>query len=157
MDFFETIAYDNPTKAIAILQQHTRHIPETQGEIASGLKAVLRNLNDERKDEFLKELTEIHPDYWLFKESIESDYDDERQAPIEKASACGCMAGANGQQGVQSYMATGDAQTIMSQYQDKLNKLENEQTTNKTVNDKVFKLVVLGIIVILAYKILLKK
>jgi hypothetical protein len=157
MDFFRTVAYDNPSRAMDILSMHTRAIPDTPEELADGLKGTMRNLRHGEKEEFLRALTEIHPDYELFRETIEPNYDEAFENFSERTGACGCKAGANGQAAVNTYMATGEAQQLMSQYNEKLNRIEIEQNTTKTVNDKVFKIVVVGIIAILAYKILLKK
>lgn len=152
-DFFHDVAYRNPGKAMDILSMHTRVRPESQDDLADGLRGTLRNLRVAEKEPFLSALVSAHPDYDLFMDSIQPNSQSEFE---EKASACGCSAGANGEGTVQSYMASGEATNIMSEYKDKLNRMEQEQNSSKSTNDKIFKLVIGAAIVFIMYKILNK-
>jgi hypothetical protein len=152
MDIFENIAHNNPDRAINLLGRHTRFIPESPQELADGLRGTMRNLRWSEKEEFLRELREAHPDYDLFMDAIEPNYQKDFEEKAQ-ASGCGCGAvGSNGQSTVQAYMATGEAQAIMSEYQQKLMKMEQETVTNKAMNDKIFKVVIVAVVVAIAYK-----
>lgn len=154
MDFFAYMSQAVPKETSRILSRYSSEHPTNSQELESCLRRTMSRLRDDEKRSLLEELSEYHPDREIFLAPT-----DPNESPEYFQNACGCgsHASANGQHAVSAYMSGSDANGIMSTYtQDKINKLENERSTSKQVNQQTFRLVMIAAVLFLAFKILRK-
>jgi hypothetical protein len=170
MDLFDYVSYSDPKRALEVYRQYSRIRVTDEQELSDGLRAVMKGLRMEDKEDFLTKLAMIHPDRQMLMETqteIKSDPDDDYTAHkcncphcMMKAGAHG-MAMANGQNAVTHFMNSG----AMPEYQNnqtkaletELQNIKQETKANKLMNDKIFQLVTLGILGFLIYKFAIKK
>jgi hypothetical protein len=154
MDTFDIVALNKTREASDLLARHSRFRAHDPEQIALGLRSVYKNLRLEEKEDFLRSLADIHPDYDLFQDIFSGEPNYVYENGYAQASGCGCggKVHANGQSVVSHYMASGEATNITAGTFDRLNKLEQEQNTNKLLNQKLFNAFILIAVVVFAYK-----
>ena len=154
MDFFRYMSQSVPSETQRVLRHYSDENPTNAQELEDCLRRTMTRLRDDDKRNLLEELSEYHPDREIFLAPT-----DPIESPEGFANACGCggHASASGQGAVSAYMSGSDANGIMSSYtQDKINKLENEQSTSKQLNQQTFRLVMIAAVIFLAFKIIKK-
>jgi len=165
MDIFDIVSNHRPQDALALLRQYSRSRVESQADLADGLRSVVHGLPEGQQEEFLIELSNLHPDAQLFREINQSDM----PSSFNRGSCAACntmpspvtgsYAEANGQQAVNHYMSTGPmAKTIddQSSLSKEIDALKNNNQSSKEIDDKIFKIVVILLIAYLIHKIYLK-
>ena len=160
MHLFDYISNNAPNETLQVFKRWSNIRVYNPEELSNGLHAVLKELPLERKQVFLAELAEVHPDREMFEEMYSPE-------PIEdfsnanghncNCSHCQIKFGANGQQAVSHFMSNGDIQNLLDTKTQNLNQeianMKNEATNDYKMNDKIFKLVMFGVIAFLVYKI----
>ena len=174
MDIFTYTAYKNSDDAIALAREHSKMRVRDENELASLLRAVYKNLRVEEKEPFLLRMAEIHPDRELLagtKETVVSDMADNvpgdchcghcmARRQIMTSEVIGTHVGANGMNAVGHYMNTGivppNMQSGTPSENNEVNNLKNENMMRSMLNDRVFKILVMGAIAFMLYKIVKK-
>lgn len=174
MTMFEYICKENPSKAIAVAQRYSN---VTVGDAQTALKVFLHVMNKadyDTKSELLADLREIHPDAELYKDEegvgfwqpgkmnypllIPESVEAKAQIPIATPSlplqatptmnatgTCGCGCG-----GPKMYNSTGSGET-------KADPSVQELKTESIVRKNVINIVIIAVLVVLVYKIFIKK
>jgi len=172
MDLFDYVAYSDPKKALEVYREYSRIRVRDEEELSDGLRAVMKNLRMEEKEAFLTKLAMIHPDREMLLETdntrILSDPDEDYT--VHKCNCPHCMmkAGAhgyfmaNGQNAVTHFMNSGSVPAEFqpngnNALQTEIQNIKQENQTNKLMNDKIFRLIILGILGFLIYKFAIKK
>lgn len=173
MDIFTYTALSAPDDAMKLLSQHSRLRPSDPQELAHTLKQVYKNLRNDEREDFLVQLASIHPDRELLSETMaptESDrYDNDSKMAcpycghrhaidnqISQSHVIGTHVGANGLHAVNHFMTSGQVpphmQTPNTMENRELNSLKNQNMFRDMLNDRIFKIAMLGAIVFLIWK-----
>jgi hypothetical protein len=158
MDFFDYLATNCTNDSLRVFKQWSGIRVTNEDELADGLRSLVGQSHDVQKQEILTQLAEIHPDRKMITEV--SGLSEEIQPT--NGHDCNCpncqiKYGANGQNAVAHFMSTGEIKNLLDNktqtLNQELNNLKQESTTNHKMNDKIFKLVMLGVAVWLIFKI----
>lgn len=160
MDFFDYIAINATQGALSVFKNWSRITVRDQEELANGLRAVMKNLHDEDKKTFLSQLAEIHPDREIIEETVIDTSNAMASGEPCNCPNCQVKFGANGHEAVSNFLSTGQVQSILDQktqvLNEKINNLNQEKTNNEKMNEKIFKLIIVGVICYLIFKHLKK-
>lgn len=164
MDPFQYVAYNNSKGALDLLSKHSRLRVRNEKELADALKSVYGNLRIEDKEDFLISLRDIHPDQDLFENPEPSkehacncEYCQVKNGQM-LSHVIGTHVGANGQQAVSHFLSSGEANHLLdNSVSNDVNAIKQENTLNKAMNDKLFKILVISFIGIVVYKYIVKK
>jgi len=171
-DIFEYVGDANPQGSFDLFRRHSGH-RISKDQIGDGLRSVFKSLPESDQEKFLVEMAEIHPDGELLSTVYgdESDFSDDytksgkchcQHCQIANSHATGSnMVGANGIDAVNHYMSSGDVKNIVNDTANGLNEelktLKTENSFKALLNDKIFKLITLGVLAFLVIKITSKK
>ena len=162
MHFFDYISSNSPNETLNVFKRWTNARVRDPEELSEGLHALYQELPPERKQVFMTELAEIHPDREMMEEMFTPEPIESFAGAGGNGHQCNCpycsvKFGANGQQAVSHFMSNGEVQNLLDNQTQNLNQeisnIKNEVTTDKKMNDKIFKLVIMGVVVYLLYKI----
>jgi len=175
MDIYTYTAYKNSDGALALAREYSKMRVRDPRELADLLRAVYKNLRVEEKEPFLLKLAEIHPDRELIsesKETITSDMADNvpgdchcghcmARRQIMHSDVIGTHVGANGMNAVGHFMNSGVVPPSMQSPQvneanNEINTLKSENMMRTMLNDRVFKILVMGAIGFMLWKIVKK-
>ena len=164
MDPFQYVAYNNSRGALDLLSKHSRLRVRNEKELADALKSVYGNLRIEEKEDFLISLRDIHPDQDLFESpektnehSCNCEYCQVKGGQM-LSHVIGTHVGANGPQAVSHFLSSGEANHLIDQnVNNEINAIKQENTLNKALNDRLFKILVISFIGIVVYKYIVKK
>jgi len=171
MDIFTYTAYKNSDDALALAREHSKMRVRDENELATLLRGVYKNLRVEEKEPFLLKMAEIHPDRELLagtKETVVSDMSDNvpgdchcghcmARRQLMTSEVIGTHVGANGLSAVGHYMNTGVMPPAQSSEQNnEILNIKNENMMKNMFNDRVFKILVMGAIAFMLYKIVKK-
>jgi hypothetical protein len=161
---FKYICSNDPQAAINCVKRVCSSSPRSGVEAEQIMYKIMKQGTEVQKQMLLTEIIKVHPDIDLFMEVQEYLNSDLNIAPeIEKPINVGkeinegkeikmACTGCGGGCGSNMLRATGD-----SALQEKINQLSVESTTTKTVNEKIFKIVIVAAVVFIAYKLFNQK
>ena len=173
MDIFENVGQSDPEGALKLFRKHSQ-LSVSRDNIGNGLYQVYKNLRFEEKQEFLLELAEMHPDRKL----MEIAYGSEESDPSDnymQSGKCNCQhcqialshvigthaVSANGIDAVNHYMSSGEVQNVVALSANGLNQeiqtIKANDTVKNLLNDRIFKLVTMGVLAVLVYKVVTSK
>lgn len=160
MHLFEYISQRSPKDALSVFKNWSNIRVYNEMELAEGFHALYQELSPENKQLLLTELAEIHPDRQMLEEIIAPEPIDDFSGANGhncNCSLCNVKYGANGQEAVSHFMSNGDVQNLLDNktqnINQELNNIKQEYTSDQKMNDKIFKLVIMAVVVYLAYRI----
>lgn len=158
MHVLEYISYNATQDALRLLKRWSDIIVRNEEQLADALMAKYDSLTNEQRQVFLAEVAEIHPDRQMIEEIITPEkIESFAGAGVHSCNCeyCQMKMGANGQQAVSHFMSNGNIQGLLDNQtlNQEINNIKNEVNTDQKMNDKIFKLVMLGIAVYVLFKI----
>jgi len=166
-DVFNYIAESKPEETLKIFRQFSR-LPMDRENLGTAMKQVYRNLPIEEKENFLLQLSEIHPDKELLSVT-EKPYQHEYASvfPVNRKNEqyattfeMGSMAKASGYDAVSHFMSSGGVNELISKQNQGINSeltaIKTEAQVRKNTNEAVFRLVIVAAIAFLLWNQLMK-
>jgi 4-diphosphocytidyl-2C-methyl-D-erythritol kinase len=162
INIYEYVCSNNERDSIDLVKSIVSASPRNGKEAEIVMKQIMQGDNTNCKKQLLAGIVEIHPDadlFWEAREILQAE-----MKPVEallpqnaivqeqKLPCTGCGGSCGG---ATTLSATGNG--LDSIFNTQLTALQTETQTNKIISDKLFKIIIATVILIIAYKVFTNK